>query len=516
MISTGIIFLGFALAAIALPLWFMQQSSGKSGSIMRNLLWVGLGAYAVGAFMSPAAMDVKFSGAFRDFLVLAGIGLGANLLVKNRVLFILASIIGVFALGIYYKNILVPSFSVDAAETAEALDVDLAANAELLVEVAEDAKLDAFNDVLHRYGIVAQPAFNPMDDEITELDDYFVLDVPQKQVANLQEIKQALNRTGIVDWIEENEMVTFDDPISSNKVNRINKKFGINDPDVEKLWSFEAMEMDKLYNYIETKNIKPKKKALIAILDTGVDAKHEDLAGNYKSFRGKYDDDPRGHGTHCAGIAAAVSNNGIGVASYSRDNRFTQVASIKVLSSSGMGTQQTIIKGIIEAADKGADVISMSLGGMSTTSRQKAYTKAVKYAVDKGAIVLAAAGNSNRNAKDYAPVNAKGVIGVSAVDANLNRAVFSNYVQDIKMGIAAPGVDIYSTKPSNKYAVHSGTSMATPYAAGLVGVMKSLKPNLTTKEAYQILTRTGKSTKANTETGKFIYPYAAVKALVEK
>lgn len=513
MISTGIIFLGFALAAIALPLWFFQQSSGKSSTIIRNLLWVGLGAYAVGAVMSPAAMDVKFSGAFRDFLVLAAIGLGANFLVRNRILFILASIAGVFVLGIYYKNILVPSFSVSAVETT---NIDLADNAELLVELSPNAKLDKFDRVLRKYGLVAQPAFAPANADMTELDDYFVVDVPQKELANLAGIKEELKLTGVVDWIEENEMVTFDDPVHSNKVGKINKKFGINDPDVEKLWSFEAMEMDKLYNYIETNNIKPKKKALIAILDTGVDSKHEDLAGNYKSFKGKYDDDPRGHGTHCAGIAAAVSNNGIGVASYSRDNRFVQVASIKVLSASGMGTQQTIIKGIIEAADKGADVISMSLGGLSTTSRQKAYSKAVKYALDKGAIVLAAAGNSNRNAKDYAPVNAKGVIGVSAVDANLNRAVFSNYVQDINMGIAAPGVDIYSTKPSNNYAVHSGTSMATPYAAGLVGVMKSIKPSLDSKEAYQILTKTGKSTKANAETGKFIYPYAAVKALVEK
>lgn len=515
MISTGIIFLGFALAAIALPLWFFQQSKGKSSTIIRNLLWAGLGAYAIGAFMSPATMDVKFSGAFRDFLVLAAIGLGANFLVKNRILFILASIAGVFALGIYYKNILVPSFGVNTALSTE-VDLELAKDAELLVELAPKAELEKFNAVLHKYGMVAKPAFAPASADLTELDDYFVVDIPEGQVENLVSIKQDLQRTGIVDWIEENEMVSFDDPVQSNKVSRINKKFGINDPDVEKLWSFEAMEMDKLYNYIETKDIKPKKKALIAILDTGVDAKHEDLSANYKSFRGKYDDDPRGHGTHCAGIAAAVSNNGIGVASYSRDNRFVQVASIKVLSASGMGTQQTIIKGIIEAADKGADVISMSLGGLSTTSRQKAYTKAVKYAVDKGAIVLAAAGNSNRNAKDYAPVNAKGVIGVSAVDANLNRAVFSNYVQDISMGIAAPGVDIYSTKPSNNYAVHSGTSMATPYAAGLVGVMKSIKPSLTSKEAYQILTRTGKNTKANAETGKFIYPYAAVKALVEK
>lgn len=511
MFSTGLLFIGFIIAAIALPLWFLTQSSSKKTDLFRNLLWVGIGTYAVAVTMAPAELDVKFSAAFRDFLVLAGIGLVSNFLVKNRTLFIISAIIGVLALGVYYKNILVPSFAASTAQT-----IELAKDGELFVEITENTKIERLQGVLDEYNIKAARAFFPEDAAMTELDDYYILNLPNSQLENLPAIKEALHATGIVDWQEENEVVSLDDPVAGNRVGKINKKFGINDPDVEKLWSFEAMEMNKLYDYIETQQIKPKRKAVIAILDTGVDAAHEDLKQNYTSIQNKYDNDPRGHGTHCAGIAAAVSNNGIGVASYSRDNRFVEVTSIKVLSASGMGTQQTIIKGIIEAADRGADVISMSLGGMSTTSRQKAYTKAVKYALDKGAIVLAAAGNSNRNAKGYAPVNATGVIGVSAVDANLNRAVFSNFVQDIKMGVAAPGVDIYSTKPSDNYAIHSGTSMATPYVAGLVGVMKSIKPSLTNKEAFQILNKTGKSTKANSETGKFIYPYAAIKTLVEK
>ncbi len=126
---------------------------------------------------------------------------------------------------------------------------------------------------------------------------------------------------------------------------------------------------------------------------------------------------------------------------------------------------------------------------------------------------MVAAGNSNRNAKDYAPVNTKGVIGVSAVDQELNRAAFSNFVSDIPMGIAAPGVGVYSTMPGDKYAALSGTSMATPYVAGLLGMMKSLRPSLTTSEAYDLLKKTGKETKSTDLTGYFIQPKAVIESL---
>jgi thermitase len=137
----------------------------------------------------------------------------------------------------------------------------------------------------------------------------------------------------------------------------------------------------------------------------------------------------------------------------------------------------------------------------------------VKYANKLGAIVVVAAGNSNRNASDFSPVNSKGVIGVSAVDSDLNRAEFSNYVQDLPLGVAAPGVGIYSTIPNNRYETYNGTSMATPYVAGLLGLMKSIKPNLTTEEAYKILNESGMDTRNSKLTGKFIQPLGAVKRI---
>ena len=196
-------------------------------------------------------------------------------------------------------------------------------------------------------------------------------------------------------------------------------------------------------------------------------------------------------------------------------NDFVEVTSIRVLSSFGGGTQQGIIKGILEAADKGADVISMSLGGRSTEKRQKAYEEAVQYANKAGAIVVVAAGNSNSNATLFAPANTPGVITVSAIDTLLHRAHFSNFITDLKMGVAAPGVKIFSTIPGSKYTAFNGTSMATPYVAGLLGLLKSLEPDLTTQKAYQVINDSGVKTKDTPLTGKLIQPAEAVKLLIK-
>lgn len=192
---------------------------------------------------------------------------------------------------------------------------------------------------------------------------------------------------------------------------------------------------------------------------------------------------------------------------------FVQITSVKVLSDQGVGSQKSIIGGIIKASDKKADVISMSLGGPNFGRRHKAYEEAIKYAQKSGAIVVVAAGNSNEDARKHIPAACKGVITVAAVDEKLNRASFSNYVTHLDMGIAAPGVNIYSTFPSNKYVSLNGTSMATPYVAGLLGVMKSVDPSLTTEKAYKILKETGINTKDTNKTGKFIQPNKVLEKL---
>ncbi|MDX1408271.1 MAG: S8 family serine peptidase, partial [Saprospiraceae bacterium] len=136
-----------------------------------------------------------------------------------------------------------------------------------------------------------------------------------------------------------------------------------------------------------------------------------------------------------------------------------------------------------------------------------------EYAHKHGAIVIVAAGNNGRNARQTTPANIDGVIAVAAVDQNNDKAVFSNSVQDLKMALAAPGVDIYSSKPGNSYQAHSGTSMAAPAVAGLAGLMKSLYPDLTTEEAFAIMHKTGKKTRAGARTGRLIQPFSAIQQL---
>jgi thermitase len=163
----------------------------------------------------------------------------------------------------------------------------------------------------------------------------------------------------------------------------------------------------------------------------------------------------------------------------------------------------------------GADVISMSLGGISSDSRQKAYEEAVKYCNAKGAIVVAAAGNSSTNAKNYAPANANGIIAVSAIGLDQKKASFSNTVSDLKYGIAAPGVQIMSTFPNQQYKELDGTSMATPMVSGLVGLLKAFRPELNTQEVYKILYETGKPISDGKSTGRLIQAADALERVLD-
>ncbi|MBL7790801.1 MAG: S8 family serine peptidase [Saprospiraceae bacterium] len=497
--------LSYLTSALMLSLWFYNREKKPWDTVFRNLFFASFALYFLDGLIGPESFSFRLSHMVRDIVLLSAAGLCFQWLVRFRQWFFIAITVVIASLTWYQAR------QGWTQRDSAVSDVALDSQGELLVELREGADASLLDAIADKYGVTYRRAFQPLDAAATDLDDYYVIDVPQDQESKIGKIKKAINRLKGVEWLEENEQINVA-PLPAKQLPEINKRFGINDPGVTHLWGFDAMSVDQLYT--ELAKAKPAKKARIAILDTGVDAQHEDLRGNYTSVKTTYDNDPKGHGTHCAGIAGAVSNNGVGVASFSRDNNFVSISSIKVLNASGMGTQQTIIAGIIEAADNRVDVISLSLGGRSNQSRQKAYEKALKYANDKGVIVVAAAGNANRNANEFSPANTPGVICVSAIDSELNRAVFSNYVNNIDMGLAAPGVNIYSTIPGSKYEAYNGTSMATPYVAGLVGLMKSLKPSLTTKEAYRILRDTGKNTRNTKETGKLIQPGAAVKALV--
>ena len=212
----------------------------------------------------------------------------------------------------------------------------------------------------------------------------------------------------------------------------------------------------------------------IAILDTGIDKNHEDLASKtvaYINFTtSPTDDDLFGHGTHVAGIAAAITDNNIGVAGAGYN---TSLLSVKVLDDGGGGYDSWVANGINWAADNGAKVINMSLGSSGSSQTLQ---NAVNYAWNKGAIIVAAAGNSGNSSPTY-PAYYSNVIAVAATDSNDNKASWSSYGKWVD--VAAPGVSILSTFPNHpsqlnsgtSYGYGSGTSMATPHVAGLAGLL---------------------------------------------
>ena len=214
---------------------------------------------------------------------------------------------------------------------------------------------------------------------------------------------------------------------------------------------------------------------IIAILDTGIDLDHPDLAGNlmtgYDIFND--DDDPQddnGHGTHVAGIAGAIGNNFEGISGACWN---CTLMPVKVLGVDGYGPYSQIVLGIEYAANNGADVINLSLGSETFSPSLQ---DAVNYAHGLGCVVVGASGNFNREDPFY-PAACDNVLGVAALDRNDMKYTLSGYGDWVDL--AAPGVSIMSTVWNDTYASWSGTSMAAPFVSGVAGLLFSANPGWT-------------------------------------
>ena len=213
--------------------------------------------------------------------------------------------------------------------------------------------------------------------------------------------------------------------------------------------------------------------AHVAVIDTGIDPNHEDLAANvgegeaFASCRSgqcsaDWDDDD-GHGTHCAGTVGAIDND-LGVIGVAPD---VTLHSAKVLDNTGRGSWDDIAAAIEWTADQGYDVGSMSLGGSSGSG---VVADACEYADDEGVLLVAAAGNSGpcTDCVGY-PAAYDEVVAVSATDENDDLAGFSSTGPEVEL--AAPGVGVLSTLPGDDYDEYSGTSMACPHVAGAGAIL---------------------------------------------
>lgn len=508
----------YLTAFLSLALWFLFKEQKSVRSVFGKIFISSFLGYTALAFLWPSTSSYSL---VMDYAFLFGGGFFLNTFSSNKIVFTVFTFL--LASGYYYGVKGVDPFSFfgsDNKNTPTTMKTSTAPKnldpqSELLIEVANGHQMTELQAIVDKYSLDVELAFNVQSGDITELDDYYAVNIPDGQLEAYDAIVNDLQNSGLVDYIEANEQIQLDPSETAQAVEPLRRSYGVNDPDLAKVWGFDAMQVGKFYEFIQKNKIKAKRKAKIAIIDTGVDAEHEDLKGNFVSTNSAYNNDPHGHGTHCAGIAAAVSNNAKGIASFSPNNEFVEVTSIQVFGKYGNTSQRRIINGMLEAADAGADVLSMSLGGPSNDRTQRAYKEAVDYANKKGAIVVAAAGNENIDAALRAPASVEGVITVSAIDETLQKATFSNTINSLKMGIAAPGVQVYSTMPDGAYEYMNGTSMATPYVAGLLGVMKALRPKLTTKEAYLILSQTGITTKDGAKTGQLINPTTAVQKLLK-
>ncbi|MEX2457941.1 MAG: S8 family serine peptidase [Actinomycetota bacterium] len=220
----------------------------------------------------------------------------------------------------------------------------------------------------------------------------------------------------------------------------------------------------------------------IAILDTGIDTDHPDLASRikpgYNAITGGTDvEDDNAHGTFVAGIAAAISNNGRGIASAAWA---AGILPVKVLDSEGVGTDADVAEGITWAADHGAEVINMSFGGPGESQILK---DAVDYAKTKDVVLVASAGNEGWSVPSY-PAAHDSVLAVTATDNSSTFAFFSNHGWWVD--IAAPGVNIVSTFMGDVelYGIGSGTSFAAPLVAGVAFLVRNEYPTWNRTQVY--------------------------------
>jgi subtilisin family serine protease len=210
----------------------------------------------------------------------------------------------------------------------------------------------------------------------------------------------------------------------------------------------------------------------IAILDSGVDPNHPDLAGKlvagYNFVSGNTDThDDYGHGTHVAGVAAALSNNGVGIAGISWG---AQIMPVKVLNSFGSGTYANVAAGIHWAVENGARVLNLSLGGSTSSQTLK---DAVDQAVADGAVLVAAAGN-NGSFVLY-PAAYPDVVAVGATDQTNTRV--SNSSIGAQLDLMAPGLNIYTTQIGGGLTYDSGTSLAAPFVSGVAAILIGVPGN---------------------------------------
>jgi subtilisin family serine protease len=346
----------------------------------------------------------------------------------------------------------------------------------------------------------------PKEARIPELDRIYKIKLQLQPNQTLEQVVKAFNQSPQVEYAELNYVVTIDlTPNDSyfsyqwplNNIGQIypasgkyNNPPGIPDADIDapQAWDVNTGSPD----------------IIVAIADTGVDYNHRDINDNMwtdaNGYHGydfvnsdNYPMDDHGHGTHCAGIIAAKGNNGLDIAGVCWN---AKIIALKFLDSSGSGSYANAANAFYYAVNKGADIISNSWGKNDFSQTMQ---DAINYAYSQGVIVVAAAGNDNQYCFPHYPASMEHVISVASTNSKDEKASSSNYGQGGSVDISAPGVDILSLRANgtsmgtvyDSYTtIASGTSMACPHVAGVLGLLLSKYPSLSTDEIVDRLLET--------------------------
>lgn len=321
---------------------------------------------------------------------------------------------------------------------------------------------------------------------------------PELNATLLIEFENAQLVHQMIEEIEKSRFVSL-----VEKVPYIEKFLTPNDTRFNEQWHLQKINAQAAFNYYSVgSNI------IIAIVDDALDRTHPDLAPNLWQNPGEIagnliDDDGNGyvddingwdvvnnsaninppdesydHGTHVAGIASGATNNGRGIASIGFS---CKLMGIKASSNTNSNSIPGGYNGILYAANMGAHIINMSWGGATSSQTSQSV---IEFALSKGCILVSSAGNGNTTAESY-PAAYSGVISVANTNTSDTKAGSSHYGTWVK--ISAPGTAILSTLPFGRYGNLSGTSMASPMVAGLLGLMKSFNPGMPNQQLINCL-----------------------------
>lgn len=295
--------------------------------------------------------------------------------------------------------------------------------------------------------------------------------------ADVQDAIEKIKRNPNVEYVGINHKIhickTPDDDIYVNGLLDVFTQWGLDAIDAPLAWDITTGDQN----------------VIIAIVDTGVESSHEDLAGKLITGTNTISgavatdtEDDNGHGTFTAGIAAASTNNSIGIAGVSWNSK---IMPVKVIDSSGEGSEADAAEGIIWAADHGANIINMSFGGYDNVPAEKA---AIDYAYSKGCILIAASGNDG-STDDFYPACYDNVLSVGASDEENKRCTSSDWGSGGSnygsyLDVIAPGNNIVSTTNEDSglwgpYTINSGTSAAAPLVSGIAALVLSKYPTWT-------------------------------------